>query len=107
MLSEASSTIFEFLALGRVGIIYDLACDRLKHHDGMPILDEDNRRFLDGGFVHISSPEEIRSAVERALNPDFTMKANLEQARNELFCGLDGHASDRIVDIIEDSLGLK
>jgi len=107
MLSEASSTIFEFLALGRVGIIYDLACDRLKHHDGMPILDEDNRRFLDGGFVHISSPQEIRPAIECALNPDSTMKANLDEARNELFYGLDGHASDRIVDIIEDSLRLK
>lgn len=35
------------------------------------------------------------------------MKANLEQARNELFYGLDGHASDRIVDVIENRLGLR
>ncbi|HVP56821.1 MAG TPA: CDP-glycerol glycerophosphotransferase family protein [bacterium] len=107
MISEASSTIFEFLALGRVGIIYDLACDRLKHHDGMPILDEDNRRFLDKAFVHIGSPDQIPAAIDRALNADAAMKANLEQARNELFYGLDGHASDRIVDVIENRLGLR
>jgi hypothetical protein len=107
MISEASSTIFEFLALGKVGIIYDLACDRLKHHDGMPILDEDNRSFLDGAFVHIGSPTEIRSAVDRALATDAAMRAGLERARGELFYGLDGRASDRIVDIIEDSLRLR
>lgn len=102
MISEASSTIFEFLALGKVGIIFDLECDRLKHHDGMPILDEDNRRFLDGGFVHINTVEAIRPAIKKALNPDRDMKHNIERFRRQLFYRLDGLASQRIVDKIEE-----
>jgi len=101
MISEASSTIFEFLALGKIGIIFDLDCDRLKHHDGMPILDEDNRRFLEGAFIHIRNPEEIRDAVGQALKPGDEMRARIEKYRNELFYNLDGKASERMVDTIE------
>ena len=104
MLSEASSTIFEFLALGRVGIIFDLECDRLSHHDGMPLLDEDNRTFLEGAFAHISDAGQIGEAVERALGPDPTMRARVEEMRNLLFYKLDGHASERIVNIMEDRI---
>jgi CDP-glycerol glycerophosphotransferase (TagB/SpsB family) len=102
MISEASSTIFEFLALGKVGIIFDLDCDRLKHHDGMPLLDEDNRRFLDGAFVHINSPEQIRGAIRKALSPSADMRKSIERYRRELFYRLDGNASDRIVDTIQE-----
>ncbi len=105
MISEASSTIFEFLALGKVGIIFDLDCERLRHHDGTPLLDEDNRRFLEGAFVHISSADEIRDAIREALNPTRAMLERIETFRNELFSGLDGRASERIVDTIEDLLG--
>ena len=104
MLSEASSTIFEFLALGKAGIIFDLDCDRLSHHDGMPLLDEDNRMFLEGAFVHIDDASRIGEAVERALNPGEAMKERIEEMRDLLFYKLDGHASDRIVSIIEDQL---
>jgi hypothetical protein len=107
MISEASSTIFEFLALGKVGIIFDLDCNRLRHHDGMPLLDEDNRRFLEGAFVHIKSPEEIRGAIRDAINPDRDMRYNVTKFRRELFYRLDGRASERIVDVIEESLRLK
>jgi hypothetical protein len=104
MLSEASSTIFEFLALGRVGIIFDLECDRLSHHDGMPLLDEDNRMFLEGAFVHINEASQIGGAVERALNPGPDMKTRIGEMKNLLFYKLDGHASDRIVSIIENQI---
>lgn len=104
MLSEASSTIFEFLALGRAGVIFDLQCDRLSHHDGMPLLDEDNRMFLEGAFVHIDDAGRIGEAVERALNPDPAMVARIEEMRNLLFYKLDGHASERIVNIIENHI---
>ena len=107
MISEASSTIFEFLALGKVGIIFDLDCDRLRHHDGMPLLDEDNRRFLEGAFVHIRSAEEIRGAIEKALNPDQAMLEKVEASRQRLFYGLDGRASERIVDKIEELLKVR
>jgi hypothetical protein len=104
MLSEASSTIFEFLALSKIGVIFDLECDTLSHHDGMPILDEDNRMFLEGAFVHISEARDIGAAVERALHPDAAMSARADEMRNLLFYKLDGHASERIVNIIEDRL---
>lgn len=106
MISEASSTIFEFLALGKVGIIFDLECDRLKHHDGMPILDEDNRRFLEGAYIHIRSAGEIRQAVEMALAPGEDMRARIRKHRADLFYKLDGQASERIVDTIEDLVRL-
>jgi hypothetical protein len=107
MISEASSTIFEFLALGKVGIIFDLECDRLKHHDGMPILDEDNRRFLDRGFVHVSSIEGIRPAIKKALNPNEDMRHNIKKFKKQLFYRLDGLASQRIVDKIEELVKTK
>jgi hypothetical protein len=107
MISEASSTIFEFLALGKVGIIFDLECHRLKHHDGMLLLDEDNRRFLDGAFVHINSAEQIRGGIRKALNPDTAMKRGVEKHRKELFYKLDGHASDRVVDTIRELIRFK
>lgn len=104
MLSEASSTIFEFLALGKAGVIFDLECDRLSHHDGMPLLDEDNRMFLEGAFVHINSAGQIGEAIQRALNPDAAMRARIEEMRNLLFYKLDGQASERIVSIIEERI---
>ncbi len=107
MISEASSTIFEFLALGKLGIIFDLDCARLKHSDGMPILDEDNRSFLEGAFIHISDPADIRAAVESAVAPGDAVKRKMEQYRNDLFHKLDGHASQRIVDKIEELLRLR
>jgi CDP-glycerol glycerophosphotransferase (TagB/SpsB family) len=107
MISEASSTIFEFLALGKLGIIFDLDCGRLKHSDGMPILDEDNRSFLEGAFIHISDPAEIRAAVERAVDPGDAAKQEIERYRNDLFFKLDGRASERIVDKIDELLSLK
>lgn len=107
MISEASSTIFEFLALGKLGIIFDLDCGRLKHSDGMPILDEDNRSFLEGAFIHISDPAEIRPAVERAVDPGDAAKQEIERYRNDLFFKLDGRASERIVDKIDELLSLK
>jgi hypothetical protein len=73
----------------------------------MPILDEDNRQFLDGAFIHIDGPDQIRSAVEKALNPDQAMKARVEKYRAELFFKLDGRASERIVDTIEKLFRLR
>ncbi len=107
MISEASSTIFEFLALGKVGIIFDLECEKLRHHDGMPLLDEDNRRFLEGAFVHISSVDEIAEAIQRALNPTPAMLAKVDNLRKDLFYKLDGKASERIVDKIEELLKMR
>jgi hypothetical protein len=101
LLSEASSTVFDFLALGKTGIIYDLPGDRLKHSDGMPLLGEDNRAFLKDAFVHVGRPDDLGEAVTRALAPTDAMRAAQDREREHLFSGLDGHASARMKASIE------
>lgn len=98
MITEASSTMFEFLAIGKYGIIYNLPYEKLKHHDGTPILSEDNREFLKGAFVHVDSPNELPEAILRALNPTPEMQEMVQKYRNDLFYKLDGNASKRIVE---------
>lgn len=100
LLTEASSTMFEFLAMGKTGIIYDLPCDQLKHSDGQSILDEDNRNFLKDTFIHIDSPHQIRDGFNRALDPPPEYLINAENWRNKLFYKLDGQASQRTVNHI-------
>src|SRR5262245_10816309 len=39
LMSEASSTVFDFLALGKTGVIYGLPSDTLTHSDGQPLLE--------------------------------------------------------------------
>ena len=101
LLSEASSTVFDFLALGKTGIIYDLPSDRLRHSDGMPLLGEDNRAFLKDAFVHVGRPEDLGAAITRALAPTPAMRAAQDRERDYLFYQLDGHASARMKSTIE------
>lgn len=101
LISEASSTVFDFLAISKTGIIYDLDCDNLKHSDGMPLLEIDNRKFLEGAFVHINSPTQIYSAIEKALNPTQEMIEAQNKYREELFYMLDGKSADRMIQVME------
>lgn len=101
LLSEASSTVFDFLALQKFGIVYDLACDHLHHSDGEPLLEIDNRTFLNGAFPHISSGKQIHEAVEIATNPTDEMREKADIYRQSLFFKLDGKASQRFVEKME------
>ena len=101
LLSEASSTVFDFLALGKTGIVFDLPCERLAHSDGQPLLTEDNREFLKGAFVHVDRPERLGEAIEQALHPTPAMKAAADQQRTYYFHGLDGQASQRLKEKVE------
>jgi hypothetical protein len=102
IISEASSTVYDYLAVGKTGIVFDLACDNLKHSDGEPLLEIDNRNFLKGAFVHIDSGKQIGQAVRQALNPTQEMKTMADKYRQELFFGLDGKASKRLIAKIEE-----
>jgi len=102
LISEASSTVFDFLALQKFGIIFDLPADRLKHSDGEPILEIDNSEFLKGAFVHIDSGKKIGRAVEQALNPTTEMIERANNYRNHFFYKLDGNASRRFVIKMEE-----
>lgn len=96
LISDTSSVINEFLALGKFGIIYVLNTKRLKHSDGMDILSIDQREWLKDAFPHISSPDELKDAVYSALHPTKEMKLKLQEYRKTFFTGLDGKASQRV-----------
>jgi len=85
VLSEASSTVFDFLALNKFGIIFDLPCDRLKHSDGEALLEIDNREFLKGAFVHIESGKQIKKAIEQSINPTRAMIRAADEYRQKFF----------------------
>jgi hypothetical protein len=101
LLSEASSTMFDFVALDKTGIIFVLPTEPLQHHDGEAILTEDPQHFLQDAFVHISHPDAIGAAVAEALRDDPLRRARARQYRDYLFFGLDGQASQRTKTVIE------
>jgi CDP-glycerol glycerophosphotransferase (TagB/SpsB family) len=102
VISEASSTVFDFLALKKFGIIYDLPCDQLKHSDGEALLEIDNREFLKGAFIHIDSGKQINKAIEQSLHPTNEMIEAADKYRKNLFYKLDGKASERFVKKMEE-----
>ena len=40
LMSEASGTMFDFVALDKIGIIFVLPSASLQHHNGAPLLDK-------------------------------------------------------------------
>ena len=101
MISEASSTVFDFLALDKTGIIFVLPETGMRHHDGEPLLGESMRDFLQGAFLHINHPGEIGDAVAAALREDPERRRRAGEYRRYLFFGLDGRASHRTKKVIE------
>jgi len=101
LISEASSTMFDFVALDKTGIIFVLPSASLKHHDAEALLAEDPQHFLQDAFLHISHPDEISTAVAEAIRDDPQRRARVQQYRDYLFLGLDGQASQRTKAIIE------
>ena len=104
MISDTSSVVNEFLALGKHGVIYELPHSKLKHSDGMPVLSIDPVDWLAGAFPHISSPEQLRDALKLALSPTEAMTAKLTEYRNYYFTGLNGDASQRVKECIDSIL---
>jgi len=102
VLSEASSTVFDFLAFQKFGIIYDLPCDKLSHSDGEALLEIDNREFLKGAFVHINSGDQIKHAIEQSIHPTQEMIEQADIYRDRYFYKLDGKATERFVKKMEE-----
>lgn len=96
LISDTSSVINEFLALGKHGIIYVLPYERLNHSDGMPVLSIDPAEWLKGAFPHMYSPDDLGAAVESALNPSVGMTRKLDEYKKYFFTGLDGQSSQRV-----------
>ncbi len=104
LVSEGSSVINEFLALGRCGVIVDLPDDRLRHHDGQPLLEERTAEWLRDSFVHIESGDQLRDAIETALNLDEERREHIERDRHYMYTHTDGAAAQRVKQTIERML---
>jgi len=100
-IGEASASLFDYIALNKFGIIYDLPCDKLVHSDGKPYLETDNRDLFVGAFPHIQKGVQLQAAIEQALNPTYEMKQKANQYRDKYFYRLDGQASKRFVEKME------
>jgi hypothetical protein len=96
LISDTSSVVNEFLALGKHGCIYVLQHEKLNHSDGMPILSINPNDWLKGAFPHILKPNDLILAVESALNPTEEMKSKLKEYRDYFFTGLDGKSGKRV-----------
>jgi len=90
MISEGSSVINEFLALERVGILFDLDDDNLNHSDGQPLLEERTTEWLKDSFIHISSGTQLKDAVYEALNPSPARQQMLKRDKEFLYSRTDG-----------------
>ncbi|MFC1887794.1 CDP-glycerol glycerophosphotransferase family protein [Candidatus Cloacimonadota bacterium] len=102
LISDTSSVVNEFLALGKHGIIYVLPDSKLKHSDGMDSVSINPVEWLQGAFPHVSDPADILSAVQSALNPTLEMKKKLNEYRAYFFTGLDGKSSLRVKATIDE-----
>ncbi|MFC1785152.1 CDP-glycerol glycerophosphotransferase family protein [Candidatus Neomarinimicrobiota bacterium] len=103
LISEASGAILEFLITNKVGIIYDLKDNKLKHTDDKPLLLHGDK-FLNKSFIHINSPSQLKGAIHSALNPSQDRIDNIKQDKKKYFNHCDGMASNRIKKIIDDIL---
>lgn len=104
MISDGSSVINEFLALGKCGIIYDLDHGSLKHSDGQPLLEDDPKDWLKDSFVHIDDGSKLEEAVESALNPSDSRLEALEKDKNYIFSFTDGKSGERVKSKIKEIL---
>jgi len=101
LISEASGAIAEFLATGKIGVIYEMNDKQLYHSDGQKLLVEDRKKFLKDSFVHISTPNELSAGIAKALNPSQHMISAAKKDRDKYFYKLDGNASVRTKTLIE------
>ena len=101
LVSEASGAITEFLATGKTGVIYNLDPKRLMHSDGETLLGFDNREYLKDSFVHINHPDELQAGIELALSPSPEMQKAQKIDRDKIFHKLDGKASVRVKQTVE------
>ena len=101
LVSEASGAIMEFLASGKIGIIFDLDDNQLHHTDGQRLLVEERKKFLRDSFVHINSPNELSTGIVKALNPSQKMIDAAKEDRDKYFYKLDGKTSLRAKKMIE------
>ncbi len=105
MLTEASSTIYEMMALQKHVIICDFYKKKFSHRISEKRmfkrrLDIDMKSDLYDFCYHIKSPKELPDALDKCFNkPDPFIKIRNKYIEKMLY-KIDGKASDRIVEAI-------
>ena len=101
LLTEASSTAFEFLAIGKPVIVCDFYHLRLKHRlfycsFQQSRLDTEILPLLDFAY-HLETPRQLPNAIRKAISESVEFRQKIA-GKAEFFLGnLDGKASQRIV----------
>ena len=104
LLTEASSTAFEFLAAGRPVIICDFHHLRIKHRIfnrcfRKSRMDNEIQQYL-GFAYHVNTPAQLPEVLERAMEEKDVFSKRASEISEEFLGVLDGNASKRIVDDI-------
>jgi len=103
LISEASGALTEFLLTNKIGIVYTLDKNSLLRSNDEPLLSQNNE-LLQNVYVHISSPNELSSAIEKAINPNNERIRLVKNYRDKYFSKNDGKASNRIKAYIDNML---
>ena len=104
LVTEISSTMFEFLPLNKPIILAQCYSLRLKHrifpHRFWKRLDLERLEDVDFAYI-ISRPEDLFSRVYFALENQKEMHAKREKAAENYLYKNDGKASDRLLDALD------
>ena len=107
LVSDISSTMFEYLYLNRPIIMAECYTLRLKHRifnkRFLKKLDLERMEGVDFGF-RLNNPEDLPSLVYHALEYPNDLKLERLAAQSEYLYKMDGKASVRLVDAIEYKL---
>ncbi|MBN4081370.1 CDP-glycerol glycerophosphotransferase family protein [Caldithrix abyssi] len=108
LVSDISSTMFEYLYLNRPIIIAECFTLRLKHRilkkRFFKKLDLERMEDVDFGF-RMDNPEDLPALVYHALEYPKDLESERLAAQAEYLYKVDGKASVRLVDTIEEKLG--
>lgn len=107
MISDISSTLFEYLSLNRPIFQTTFFTPRLKHlifsSRLTKRLDLDRSEEINFTYI-IESPDQIFSIIEKVLSEKDTLSFHRQQALKEFLYKTDGKASCRLIDAIEEKL---
>ena len=107
LISDISSTIFEFLAMNRPIIQTEFYNKRLKHILFPRLLNRriDQIRFEEIDFTdRITDPKQLLSAIEDCVNNPDSLKEQRELAVEKFLYKLDGKATQRIILALEKKM---
>jgi|TARA_B110000495_G_scaffold150199_1_gene133122 hypothetical protein len=106
MISDISSTLFEYLVMNRpiiqttystLRLKYKLFPDKLKKR-----MDQDRVSQIDF-TTHCDSPEQLSGIIQESLNKPTIKSGEREIAKNKFLGRCDGNASERVINALESA----